>query len=274
MTSKPLSFPSPQGHPLAARLEMPPAGEPHAYAIFAHCFACSKDGNAAGHIGRALAASGIAVMRLDFTGLGNSGGDFAESNLTSNIGELLAAAGYLRRHYRAPELLVGHSLGGAAVLAASHGIAEARAVATIATPYDAKHVESLLVGGKERIVAAGEAEVNLGGRNFTLHRQFLEDLEQHEPLYTIGMLGRALLVLHSPSDLVVPIGSAARIFGAAKHPKSFVSLDDADHLLSRAQDAAYAAEVLTAWGSRYLDRSSPRAHRADSIHSLKGDLSR
>lgn len=253
MPSKPIRFPATQGHELAARLELP-AGEPRAYALFAHCFTCSKDSKAAAYISQALAGRGIAVLRFDFTGLGMSGGDFSESNFSSNVGDLLAAASFLREQYRAPQLLVGHSLGGAAVLAAAHGIPEARAVATIGTPYDPKHVEGLLVGGKEQILAAGEAKVDIGGRPFTLRRQFLEDLAQQDPAKNIGTLKKALLILHSPHDRIVDIDNAAKIFVAAKHPKSFISLDDADHLLSRAGDAAYAAEVLAAWASRYLEK--------------------
>jgi putative redox protein len=252
MPFKTLRFPSPQGHELAAGLDLPDT-EPHSYALFAHCFTCSKDSKAAVGISRALAARGIAVMRFDFTGLGASGGDFADSTFSSNIGELLAAADYLRAQYQAPQLLIGHSLGGAAMLSAAHAIVEARAVATIAAPYHPKHIERLLVDSKERILAAGEATVDIGGRPFTIRRQFLQDLEQHDPAKTIGALGKALLILHSPRDSIVGIDNAATIFTAAKHPKSFVSLDDADHLLSRAKDAAYAADVLAAWASRYLE---------------------
>jgi putative redox protein len=184
-----------------------------------------------------------------------SGGEFADSNFSSNIGDLLAAADYLREHYRAPQLLVGHSLGGSAVLAAAPQIAECRAVATIAAPFEPKHVAGLLAGGRQAILDAGEAQVDIGGRPFTIRKQFLEDLERHDPAQHIGALRRSLLVLHSPRDGIVPIDHAARIFMAAKHPKSFVSLDDADHLLTRAEDAAYAAEVIAAWASRYLERT-------------------
>jgi uncharacterized OsmC-like protein len=197
-----------------------------------------------------------------------SGGDFAESNFSSNVGDLLAAASYLREQHRAPQLLVGHSLGGAAVLAAAQGIAEARAVATIGTPYDPKHVERLLVDGKEEILAAGEAKVDIGGRPFTIRRQFLEDLQHHDPTKTIGALKKALLILHSPRDRIVDIDNAAKIFVAAKHPKSFVSLDDADHLLSRAEEAAYTAEVLAAWASRYLEKHA--MERVPGVRVVEG----
>lgn len=258
MPSKAIRFPATQGHELAARLELP-AGAPRAYALFAHCFTCSKDSKAAAYISQALAARGIAVLRFDFTGLGMSGGDFAESSFSSNIDDLLAAAAYLRQHHAPPQLLVGHSLGGAAMLAAAAGIPESRAVATIGSPYEAKHVERLLRGGKDEILAAGEAKVDIGGRPFTLRRQFFEDLERHDPAKHVGALGKALLILHSPRDAIVGIDNAARIFMAARHPKSFVSLDDADHLLTRAQDSAYAAEVLAAWASRYLESALPEA---------------
>ena len=257
MPSKAIRFPATQGHELAARLELP-ATTPRAYALFAHCFTCSKDSKGATYISQALAARGIAVLRFDFTGLGMSGGDFADSNFSSNVGDLIAAANYLRAHHQAPQLLVGHSLGGTAVLAAAHDIPEARAVATIGSPYEPKHVAHLIRDGKDKILADGEAQVDIGGRPFTIRKQFLDDLEQHDPAKTVGSLRKALLILHSPRDRIVDIGNAANIFMAARHPKSFVSLDDADHLLSRAEDAAYAAEVLAAWASRYLEQGTER----------------
>lgn len=255
MPSTAIRFPAAQGHELAARLELP-VGEPRAYALFAHCFTCSKDSKAAVYIAQALAARGIAVLRFDFTGLGTSAGEFAASNFSSNIGDLLAATAYLRRHYAAPQLLVGHSLGGSAMLAAARDIPEARALATIGAPYEARHVEQLIVHGKQEILERGEAQVDIGGRPFTVRRQFLEDLERHDPAKHLGALKRALLILHSPRDAIVGIDNAAKIFTAAKHPKSFVSLDDADHLLTRAEDSAYAAEVLAAWASRYLQKEA------------------
>ncbi len=249
MPSTPLHFPAAPGHELAARLELP-AGEPRAYALFAHCFTCSKDSKAAAYIGQALAARGIAVLRFDFTGLGMSGGDFSDTSFSSNIEDLLAAVEHLRSHYRAPRILIGHSLGGAAVLAAAAQAPEARAVATIGAPFEPKHVAKLF--SEKDILLKGEAEVDIGGRPFRIRKQFLDDLERHNPAATIGALRKALLVLHSPRDQIVGIDNAGKIFGAAKHPKSFVSLDDADHLLSRAEDAAYAAEIIAAWSSRYL----------------------
>jgi putative redox protein len=245
MPSAAIRFPGAQGDELAARLELP-AGEPRAYALFAHCFTCSKDSRAAAYISQALAARGIALLRFDFSSL----------EFSSNIGDLVAAAQYLREHHRAPQILVGHSLGGAAVLAAAGEIPEARAVATIGAPFEAKHVEHLLVHGKQQILDAGEAQVDIGGRPFTVRKEFFEDLARHDPARHIGALGKALLILHSPRDRIVSIDNAARIFMAARHPKSFVSLDDADHLLTRAEDAAYAAEVLAAWASRYLETAA------------------
>lgn len=242
MPSIALRFPAAQGHELVARLDRP-AAEPRAYALFAHCFTCSKDSKAAAYISQALAARGIAVLRCDFSSL----------EFSSNIGDLVSAANYLRAHYQAPQILIGHSLGGAAVLAAAAEIPEARALTTLGAPFEPKHVEDLIVEGKERILAAGEAQVDIGGRPLTLRRQFLEDLARQDPAKHIGALNKALLILHSPRDSIVGIDSAAKILMAAKHPKSFVSLDDADHLLTRAKDAAYAAEVLAAWASRYLE---------------------
>lgn len=251
MPSTIVRFPATQGHELAARLEMP-AGRPRAYAIFAHCFTCSKDSKGAAFISQALAGRGIAVLRFDFTGLGQSGGDFADSSFSSNVDDIVCAARYLKENHSAPQILIGHSLGGAAVLAAADRIPEARALATLGSPYDPRHVEHL-IRNKEELLAKGEATVDIGGRPFHVRREFLDDLERHDPSKTIGALRKALLILHSPQDTIVPIDNAAKIFMAAKHPKSFVSLDGADHLLTKIEDAAYAAEVVAAWASRYLE---------------------
>lgn len=248
MPSTAVRFPSGHGAELAARLELP-AGEPRAYALFAHCFTCSKESKAAAYISRALAARGIAVLRFDFSSL----------EFSANIGDLVAAARFLREKHKAPQILIGHSLGGAAVLAAAGDIPEARAVATIGAPFEPKHVAGLLVKGLDEIAAKGEAEVDIGGRPFTIGKQFLDDLERQQPAKHIAALRKALLILHSPRDAIVSIDNAAKIFMAAKHPKSFVSLDEADHLLSREPDAAYAAEVLAAWASRYLEEAQPEA---------------
>ena len=265
MRSTLIRFPATQGHELAARLEVP-VGEPRAYALFAHCFTCSKDSKASAYIARALAERGIATLRLDFTGLGQSGGEFSASTFSSNIDDLVCAAAYLREHYTAPQVLIGHSLGGAATLAAGLHIPEARALVTIGAPYDPRHVEHLLTNADE-LREKGEATVDIGGRPFHVRREFLEDLERQDPSRTIAALGKALLILHSPRDTVVPIDHAAKIFTAAKHPKSFVSLDRADHLLSAANEAAYAAEVLSAWASRYLEPA--RDERIDGIRVME-----
>ena len=249
--SERLDFPGHDGSRLAARLELPP-GPPRAYALFAHCFTCSKDIFAATRIAEALAGRGIAVLRFDFTGLGASEGEFANTNFSSNVADLVAAANHLRATRAAPALLVGHSLGGAAVLAAAGDIPEARAVVTIGAPADAAHVMKNFAADVGRIEATGAAEVTLAGRKFTIRRQFLEDVEGARLTDRIAELKRPLLIFHAPRDGTVGIENAAAIYNAAKHPKSFISLDDADHLLRRPEDAIYVAEVLAAWATRYI----------------------
>ena len=247
-----VGFPGASGATLAARLEVP-AERPRAYALFAHCFTCSKDTKAATYISAALAERGIAVLRFDFTGLGGSEGDFANTNFSSNIGDLVAAANFLRKTYRAPAVLIGHSLGGTAMLAAAQKIPETLAVATIGSPYDPDHVLRLLKDSLGAIQAEGEALVDIAGREFRIKKQFLDDIQGRKLGDTVARLGRALMVMHSPRDTIVDIDNAAKIFMAAKHPKSFVSLDPADHLLSRREDALYAGQLLAAWAERYLD---------------------
>ena len=239
------------GEKLAARLDLP-AGKAKATALFAHCFTCSKDVFAASRISQALAALGFAVLRFDFTGLGMSEGEFANSNFSSNIDDLAAAAGFLRNELEAPRVLIGHSLGGAAVLAAASKIPEAAAVVTIGAPFDPGHVAHLFQSAADEITAEGEADVLIGGRSFKVKRQFLEDIAAHNARDYISNLKKALLVLHAPLDAIVGIENAGEIFGAAKHPKSFVSLDDADHLLSKRADAVYVADVIAAWAGRYV----------------------
>jgi uncharacterized OsmC-like protein/pimeloyl-ACP methyl ester carboxylesterase len=246
-----IEFTGSSGDALAARLDLPP-GPVRAYAVFAHCFTCSKDIFAAQRLASELAMRGIAVLRFDFTGLGSSGGEFANSNFSSNVEDLCRAAAYLADHYGPAELLIGHSLGGAAVLAAASDLPEVRAVVTIAAPADAEHVVSSFRAHVPAIESEGEAEVELAGRQFTIRRQFLEDLRVQHLEAKIGHLGRPLLVLHAPTDNVVGIENAKRIFEAARHPKSFVSLDGADHLLTRREDAVFVAEIVSAWCSRYL----------------------
>ena len=255
-----VEFPGALGASLNARLDLPVA-PPAAYALFAHCFTCSKDTRAATYLAAALAERGIATLRFDFTGLGGSGGDFANTNFTSNVDDLVAAADFLRARYRAPELLVGHSLGGAAVLAAAPRIPEATGVATINAPFDPAHVLRL-IPNRDEIARAGEAEVVLGGRPFRIRKQLLDDLGRHNLADSVRRLDKALLVMHSPRDDTVEIENATQIFQAARHPKSFVSLDPADHLLTRREDATYAGHVLAAWAKRYLRGKAPAAPAA------------
>ncbi len=253
-------FPSQSGEKLAAAIEMP-AAPPRAYALFAHCFSCSKDIKAARDIARALCAQGFAVLRFDFTGLGASGGDFANTNFSSNIEDLISAANYLRDEFEAPSILIGHSLGGAAAIVAARRVPELKGVAVIGAPAEAAHVLAHIDAARAEIEEKGVAEVKLAGRPFTIRKQFIEDLEQNRVTEAAAALKKPLLILHSPLDQTVGIENAAKIFVAAKHPKSFVSLDTADHLLSDARDAHYAASLVAAWAGRYLDNApaSPAA---------------
>ena len=251
-----IEFSGSQGDSLAARLELP-LGEPRGYALFAHCFTCNKDSVAASRISRALTSSGIAVLRFDFTGLGQSGGDFENSNFSSNIGDLIAAADYLRENYDAPRILIGHSLGGSAVLAAAGSIPETAAVVTIGAPAETEHIVRLIGDDLSTIERDGVAEVNLGGRPFRIQTQFLRDIEMQPQQERIASLGAALLVLHSPVDETVGIDNARIIFDAARHPKSFIAIDGANHLLSHKQDATYVAAIIGHWASRYALTDPP-----------------
>jgi putative redox protein len=253
-------IPGPGGQKLSALLDLPVDGMPVAYALFAHCFTCSKDFKAVYHISRALTRERIGVLRFDFTGLGESGGDFADTSLLSNVEDLAAAADFLASRFEGPRLLIGHSFGGAAVLQAASGIPSSKAVVTIAAPADPRHVSRTLGPATQAIASRGEAEVNISGRTFTLRKKFLDDLRGIDPEAVIQNLNRALLVMHSPLDDVVGIENAARIFQAARHPKSFVSLDQADHLLSNIADSRYAGTVIAAWAKRYIaPPASPHA---------------
>jgi uncharacterized OsmC-like protein/alpha/beta superfamily hydrolase len=245
-------FTSAEGHQLAAALDLPER-EPTAYALFAHCFTCGKDVLAARRIATALAAKGIAVLRFDFTGLGSSEGDFANSTFSSNVADLVRAADHLRETRKAPALLIGHSLGGAAILAAAGQIPEAKAVVTIAAPSDPAHVTHLFKDRIDDIRKHGQVEVQLAGRPFQIKREFLDDIAEHGLMAHVAKLHKALLVMHSPTDDTVGIDNATHIFVTAKHPKSFVSLAGADHLLSGKRDASYVADVIAAWAERYLD---------------------
>ncbi|MDY6943980.1 MAG: alpha/beta fold hydrolase, partial [Pseudomonadota bacterium] len=251
MQTESRTFTTPEGHRLAARLDLPD-GDVKAFALFAHCFTCGKNLKSATHLTRVLAQRGIATLRFDFTGLGESEGDFADTGFASNISDVVAAAAFLEAEYQAPQLLIGHSLGGAAVLQAAQQIPSARAVVTLGAPSCPDHVLHLLDGERETIEREGRAEVQIGGRRVTVGARLVEDLGESRMREVIHKLGRALLILHSPFDEVVGIDHATRIFTAALHPKSFITLDRADHLLTDRADAIYAGEVIAAWASRYL----------------------
>jgi uncharacterized OsmC-like protein/alpha-beta hydrolase superfamily lysophospholipase len=256
MPAEQFDFFNAEGLRLAGLLDNP-AGEVRAYALFAHCFTCGKDIHAAKRIAEGLTALGIGVLRFDFTGLGSSEGEFANTTFSSNVADLVAAADQLRKVKSAPSILIGHSLGGAAVLAAGSAVPEARAVVTIAAPSDPAHVAGLFKDRHAEIDAHGEVEVKLAGRPFRIRRAFLDDVAEQELSGRIADLRKALLIFHSPTDDIVGIDNASRIFAAARHPKSFVSLAGADHLLSRRSDAAYVANVIAAWAERYLDMALP-----------------
>ena len=258
--SERVTFENGRGQNLSARLELPLDGHIRAWAIFAHCFTCSKDLRAVRSISAGLNRHGIAVMNFDFTGLGSSEGTFAETTFATDMQDLLAAAAFLEREHHAPSLLVGHSLGGAAVIHAASELPSVKAVATIGAPFDPVHVTEMFTEYEAQIEADGSAQVVLAGRPFTITREFVESLRECDPQKTISKLDRALLVLHAPLDNTVGISNATKIFTAAKHPKSFVSLDGADHLMSREEDGRYVGEVIAMWASRYLPEADLRDH--------------
>jgi len=252
MRGEKLYFENKQGEKLAAWLDWPLNEKPRAYALFAHCFTCSKNLKSVAHISHALTAEGIAVLRFDFTGLGESEGDFSDTNFSSNIDDLLSASDFMRKHYSAPSILIGHSLGGTAVLMAASHIPECQAVATIAAPFEPLHVSRMFTDSYEIIERDGEAEVMLAGRKFHIKKQFLDDLKTIDMHEVIHRLGCSLIVFHSPVDDTVGVDNAARIFEAAMHPKSFISLDRANHLLTKEKDARYVGTVIAAWAAKYL----------------------
>ncbi|MBL0712490.1 MAG: alpha/beta fold hydrolase [Desulfosarcina sp.] len=258
-----LEFPNPEGLRLSARLDLPADGRARSYALFAHCFTCGKDARAAFYISRALTQAGLAVLRFDFTGLGQSEGNFADTNFTSNVDDLVEAARFMTARGMAPAILIGHSLGGAAVIQAAAAIPSVQAVAVIGAPAEPAHVKQHLKGAQDRIDQEGQAEVQLGGRAFRIKKQFLDDVDQVRMETTLQNLGRALLILHSPTDDVVGIENAARIYRAARHPKSFVSLDGADHLLADPADARYAGQLTAVWAARYVETLDLPATRDD-----------
>lgn len=253
MRSKKVEFQNVNGYQLSARLELPANSHPHTYALFAHVFTGNKNLTAVRHISRALTVHGIAVLRFDFTGLGESEGDFADTNFTSNVEDLIAAAEFLEKNYEAPSIMVGHSLGGAAAIFAAHRLESIRAIATIGAPSEPDHVSHLLQDKLEAIEAQGTAKVSIGGRQFTIKKQFLDDIRSKNMFQILRNLHKPLLVLHSPQDRIVEIENASNIYHAAFHPKSFVTLDGADHMLTQKNDAAYTGRVIASWVTRYLE---------------------
>ena len=252
MRSQKVKFKNHNGYELSARLEFPPDSHPYAFAIFAHVFTGNKNLTATRHISRSLTQNGIGVLRFDFTGLGESEGDFADTNFTSNVEDLLAASEFLEKNYEAPRILIGHSLGGAAVVFAAAQLESIQAVATVGAPSEPEHVTHLLDDQLEDIENNGVAKVSIGGRAFTIKKQFLDDLRSKDMFKILKRLHKPILVLHSPQDTVVEIENAAKIYHAAHHPKSFVSLDGADHMLSNKVDAAYVGDLVSSWMTRYV----------------------
>ena len=254
-TSEKITFTNASGTELDGVLEQPD-GSIAGYALYAHCFTCSKEIAAAVRVSRALAEKNIATLRFDFSGIGRSGGAFGDTTFTSDIGDIIAAAAYLRSHYQAPDLLIGHSLGGAAILGAAGDVPEAKAVATIAAPSEPAHVQHLFENEIDRILAQGKAAVDLGGRKMEISQAFVEDVRGFDLKSKVAAMKKALLILHSPTDQTVGIENAKAIFDAAKHPKSFITLDGADHLLMNKSDAEYAASIIAIWAARYIDQSA------------------
>ena len=253
MNTQNLTIPSINGHNLSAKLELPADGAIQQYAIFAHCFTCNSNLGVVRYISRELTSRGIGVLRFDFTGLGNSAGEFEDTNFSNNVSDIIAVNHYLTDNYKAPQLLVGHSLGGTAVLAAAFQLPLIKCVATIGAPAQPDHIKKLLKYDQSKFDSTNSFETNIGGRPFTIQKQFIEDIESSDLLGKIKTLNKALLFLHSPQDRIVGVENAANLFHNAFHPKSFVSLDGADHLLSKKDDALYTADVIGSWASRYID---------------------
>ncbi len=272
MNTTKVTFQNPEGQELVGRLELPADRHPHNYALFAHCFTCTKNLIAVKNISKALTSNGFAVLRFDFTGLGESEGDFSDTNFSGNVADLVAAADYLRAIHKAPTLLIGHSLGGAAVIFAATEISEVNAIATIGAPSNPVHVKHLLKSGLEEIEAKGEAVVNLSGRDFTIKKQFVDDLETKSLPETAKKLRKPLLIMHSPQDDTVDIKNAEALYVAAHHPKSFVSLDGADHLLFNKNDSLYVGEVISGWAKRYLSTEERVDTSLRSKHQVVASL--
>lgn len=270
MNIQKINFTNAEGQQLVGRLELPINQHPHNFAIFAHCFTCNKNLSAVKNITRELTSNGFGVLRFDFTGLGESEGDFENTNFSGNVDDLISASNYLKENYTAPTLLIGHSLGGAAVIFAASTIDSVKAVATIGAPSNPKHVENLIKSSVDEIKATGKANVNIGGRPFTIKKQFLDDIETKSLPNVAKNLRKALLVMHSPQDTTVGIENAEEIYVAARHPKSFVSLDGADHLLMRKEDSIYVGSVIASWAKRYI--SIPKTDTISTTHQAVASL--
>lgn len=267
-----VQFPTVSGENLVGRLELPTDQHPHNYALFAHCFTCNKNLLAVKNISKSLTSQGFAVLRFDFTGLGESEGDFADTNFSANVEDLVAAANFLKEEYASPSLLIGHSLGGAAVIFAAHQLDYVQAVATVGAPSEPAHVKHLLRSDLGEIEKNGEAVVNLSGRDFKIRKQFLDDLQGHSLAETVTKLRKPLLILHSPQDATVGIRNAESIYNHAHHPKSFISLDGADHLLGRKEDSLYVGQVIAGWASRYLPQPVPLHKNLKTRDQVIGSL--
>jgi len=265
-----VTFLNNEGQQLSGRLELPVNQQPHNFVIFAHCFTCNKNLLAVKNISRALTSNGFGVLRFDFTGLGESDGDFSDTNFSGNVEDLVSVATYLEGNYKSPTLIIGHSLGGAAVIFAASQINSIKAVATVAAPSNPKHVQHLLHSSLEEIQSSGKAVVNLGGRNFTIKKQFIDDLEANGLSQTTKNLRKPILVMHSPQDTIVNIKNAEEIYKAAHHPKSFVSLDGADHLLSNKADSIYVGNVISNWAKRYVEL--PENEQLKTSHQVVASL--
>ena len=264
MKTRKITFKNQEGNALTARVELPADREPGSFAMFAHCFTCNKNFSAITNISRALTASGFGVLRFDFTGLGESEGDFSDTNFSSNIQDLHAAADFLKENYTSPSVLIGHSLGGAAVLYAAAEMDSVKAVATLGAPADPDHLTRLISHGLDDINTKGYAEVSIGGRPFTIKKQFIDDLKAVDMPTVLKNLKKTVLIAHSPQDKIVGIDNAAEIFKAARHPKSFISLDGADHLVSDSEDSIYLGKIIATWAKRYIpsDKNSVRNHNS------------
>lgn len=270
MNIQKINFTNAEGQQLVGRLELPINQHPHNFAIFAHCFTCNKNLSAVKNITRELTSNGFGVLRFDFTGLGESEGDFENTNFSGNVDDLISASNYLKENFIAPTLLIGHSLGGAAVIFAASTIDSIKAVATIGAPSNPKHVENLIKSSVDEIKATGKANVSIGGRPFTIKKQFLDDIETKSLPNVAKNLRKALLVMHSPQDTTVGIENAEEIYVAARHPKSFVSLDGADHLLMRKEDSIYVGSVIASWAKRYI--SIPKTDTVSTTHQAVASL--